>query len=270
MIIDVHTHISKLKDSKFSESYEKNTEFLLDEMKENKVDVSLVLAGFSKDEEFNTKTKTTVELLSVSKNLRTIGSLDIPNYQKDDLDELESFLKNGSIFGVKLYTGYQHFYPADPRCMPVYELCQKYDKPVIFHSGDTLAGYIQDPKVKYSHPLHVDELAADLPNLKIVIAHMGNPWLIDCAELLYKNPNVYADISGLVVGESLDTPYGKLMRNRIQEVIDYTEGKRKLIYGTDWPLCPMNAYLKFVDSLKLSSEDLDYLLYKNAQHVFGL
>lgn len=270
MIIDAHTHISKLKDSEFSESYEKNMEFLLEEMKTNKIDKALVLAGYTDGEEFNVNTKTLAKMVAGSKDLLAVGSIDAVDYKNEDLDELGSLLKNKSIVGVKLYTGYQHFYPADPKCRPIYELCQKYDLPVIFHSGDTLAGYIADPKVKYSHPLQIDEIAAELPNLKIVIAHMGNPWLIDCAELLYKNPNVYADISGLVVGDDLETSYGKLMLNRIQELIAYTESNMKLIYATDWPLCPMKTYLKFANKLKLSSEQSDRLFYKNAQKVFGL
>ncbi|MEK7118135.1 MAG: amidohydrolase family protein, partial [Patescibacteria group bacterium] len=144
-----------------------------------------------------------------------------------------------------------------------------YDVPVIFHSGDTLAGYVKNPKIKYSHPLHVDEVATDFPNLKIVMAHMGNPWLVDCAEILYKNPNVYADISGLVVGDNLNTPDGKLARRKILELIDYV-GQNKLLYGTDWPLAPMRTYLKFVKELGLSRASRDQLLYKNAVKVFGL
>lgn len=270
MIIDAHTHISKITGTKFAESFEKDKQYLLDELRDNKIDLALVLAGFTKDESFNVNSSTLAKMVAGSDKLKAVGSIDVLNYTQDDLAELEGLLKNGDIVGVKLYTGYQHFYPADPKCLPIYELCVKYGRPVIFHSGDTLPGYIVDPKVKYSHPLQIDEVAADLPSLKIVIAHMGNPWLIDCAELLYKNPNVYADISGLVVGENLETPYGKLMRGRILELMAYTEGNDKLIYATDWPLCPMKTYLKFVDNLGLSSDRLDRLMYKNAKEVFGL
>jgi predicted TIM-barrel fold metal-dependent hydrolase len=79
----------------------------------------------------------------------------------------------------------------------VYALAAKYAVPVMIHCGDT---YTPKGKVKYSHPLHVDEVAVDHPDVNFVICHLGNPWLRDCMEVVYKNANVYADISGLVLG----------------------------------------------------------------------
>lgn len=98
---------------------------------------------------------------------------------------------------------------------------------------------------------------------------MGNLWLIDCAEVIYKNKNVYADISGLVVKEDLDTPYGNLMKKRIQDLMEYSH-PRKLIYGTDWPLTRMKPYIEFTKSLEFSGKDLKYGLYKNAANVFKI
>lgn len=142
--------------------------------------------------------------------------------------------------------------------------------PSIFHSGDTLAGYVSNPKIKYSHPIHIDEVATDLPDLKLIIAHMGNPWLIDCAEVLYKNPNVYADISGLVIGDELRTPYGEMMKRRIQELIEYTAPEFKLMYGTDWPLCHMKQYIEFSNNLGLERDNLEKLFSGNAKKIFKL
>lgn len=269
MIIDTHAHIGELPNSKFTKDFKKNLDFLMEEMRESNVAHSLILAGFKKEDDFNPSTKSLVKLTTDMNNISVVGSIDILTYQQSDLDELEQWLKDKSIVGVKLYTGYQHFYPSDERCKPIYELCIKYDVPVIFHSGDTLAGYVKDPKLKYSHPLHIDDVASDLPELKIVIAHMGNPWLVDCAEIVYKNPNVYADISGLVVGNDLETPYGDLMRTRIIELLTYA-GSNKLLFGTDFPLCPLGSYVKFANSLGLSQEDKDDLFYKNALKLFNL
>ncbi len=245
---------------------------LLKEMKSSGTDSALLLAAFDRQgDDLNPSTEETLEITKSHPNIRVVGSIDMVDFKAEDLAFLESLIKAGKLVGIKLYTGYQHFYPGDPVCRPVYELCEKYNIPVIFHSGDTLAGYTVAPKVKYSHPLQIDEVAADFPNLKIVIAHMGNPWLIDCAELLYKNPNVYADISGLIVpGQELDSDYGKLMKKRIQELIAYVGSARKLLYGTDWPLAPMKDYIKFVESLGIKGEDLDYVFYKNAQQLFKI
>ncbi|MBI3633079.1 MAG: amidohydrolase [Candidatus Vogelbacteria bacterium] len=270
MIIDSHTHISKLLGTKFSEDYDKNLSYLLDEMTLNGIDRSLLIAGFNNESRLRPTTEEAIAYIDKTPKISVVGSIDVLNYDEEYLVEIEKWFGDNKIVGIKMYTGYQHFYPADERCVPIYNLCIKYNKPVIFHTGDTLAGAVKNPKLKYAHPLNIDEIASDMPDLKIVIAHMGNPWLVDCAEILYKNRNVYADISGLVVGDDLDNPYGVMTRKRIRDLIDYDSLNFKLIYGTDWPLCPMDVYLKFVKTLELTNDQQEKLFFKNAQKVFGL
>lgn len=270
MIIDVHTHVSKLPNSRYSESFEKNFRLLRKEVGVNGIGRALILAGFRRKDDLNISTRSLVKLLEGQKGFYVVGGVDILHYTRKDVRDFDRWLKAGDIVGIKVYTGYQHFYPQDKRCVPIYKLCIKHDVPVMFHSGDTLAGYVDDPKVKYSHPIHIDDVATNFPELKIVIAHMGNPWLIDCAEVVYKNPNVYADISGLVVGTTLETPYGRMMRQRIKDFVAYTEAMGKLLYGTDWPLSPMDSYLRFARSLDLPPEWMDKLFYKNAIKLFKL
>src|SRR5208282_4375038 len=94
--------------------------------------------------------------------------------------------------------GYLHFHPADPAYRPYYELAARRRLPFIFHTGDTYSPYA---KLKYAHPLGVDEVAVDHPDVRFVLAHVGNPWMIDAAEVVYKNVNVWADLSGLIVGD---------------------------------------------------------------------
>ena len=246
MIIDAHTHIGRLPDSVFAKmTYDKILKCLLKEMKTARVAKSMVLADlqtYPQNAIFSPKTELLLGLF-----------------------------KKRKIFGIKLYPAYKYFYPNDKICFPVYRLCQKYGLPVILHMGDTLTVPGRPPaKIKYSHPIHIDDVAADFPDLKIIIAHMGNPWLIDCAEVLYKNENVYADISGLVIKDAdLNSPYGALMKKRIQELFIYSS-PRKLLYGTDWPLASMKTYIKFTKNLGIPKKDLDYVFYKNAVELFKL
>lgn len=269
MKIDAHVHIGKFPNSLYNESYEKNLRLVLKEAKENEVKALVIIAGLEKVDGMNLKTESLLKLIDGHPNTHAVAGVNI-DYDKDYLPQLEEWIKEKKVVGVKLYTGYQHFYPNDERCLPIYRLCSKYDVPAIFHSGDTLAGYVSNPKLKYSHPLHIDEVAADFPDLKLVIAHMGNPWLIDCAEILYKNPNVYADISGLVIGDELHTTYGEIMRKRIKELIEYTTPEFKLLYGTDWPLCHMKQYIEFANSLDLKKDDLEKLFSANAKAIFKI
>lgn len=270
MIIDAHTHIAVLPGlPKIDGGFKKVRDQLLREMRQSKVDYAVVIPSHLKQGGFAQSLEPLLKLVAGEKRFIPVGTIDVEKYTKNDLVRLRELLSKNILRGIKLYTGYQHFYPSDKRCKSIYELCTKYDVPVIYHSGDTFATDNEVPKVKYSHPLHIDEVASDNPDLKIIIAHLGNPWLIDCAEVLWKNKNVYADISGLVVGDKLNSPYGKLMRGRIEELIIYSS-PRKLFYGTDWPLAKMKDYIVFTKKLGVKGTDLDYIFYKNAADLFKI
>ncbi len=272
MIIDSHTHIA-LHKGEIRTTFQESLNLLLKEMKESKTDHALILPFFKRRDGQEQCAPLVVETLKLTeglKNISVIGTIDVLNYQKADLDILEELLRKKTIVGIKLYPGYQHFYPSDKIAEPIYKLCQKYDVPVIFHSGDTLTTCYSQAKVQYSHPLHIDSVATDFPDLKIIIAHLGNPWLVDCAELLYKGKNVYADISGLVVEDrALKGRYGKMMKKKIEELMIYAS-PRKLLYGTDWPLATMKTYIKFTKSLGIPKGDLEYVFSKNAVNLFKI
>lgn len=271
MTIDSHTHLTNLFKTRpphRKTMYAKNLSILLKEMRANKVDHALLLPGPEKIDTEDPSLRTALKLVAGIKNISLVGTIDILRYKKQDLKFLEELLRKRKIVGVKLYPGYQYFYPYEKKCHPIYKLCSKFDAPVIFHSGDT-AFYKTASKVKYSHPIHIDDVATEFPDLKIVIAHLGNPWMLDCAEMLYKNKNVYADLSGLIIEKgSPDVP---LLRRKINDLIAYVVSARKLIHGTDWPFAPsIKDYISFVKSLKIPKKDLEYVFYKNAKELFKI
>lgn len=167
---------------------------------------------------------------------------------------------------MKLYPGYEPFYPHDNRLQVVYELAIEFDVPVMFHSGDT---YTPKGKVRFAHPLHIDDVAVDFPDLKIVICHVGNPWIRDCMEVVYKNVNVYADFSGLVLGNFSDK-FEKYMRGQLEEMILYAGEPEYLLYGTDWPISSMKSYLAFMKQLDLPDDKKELIYWKNAAKLFKL
>jgi hypothetical protein len=170
------------------------------------------------------------------------------------------------VKGLKLYPGYEPFYPHDKRLRVVYDLAEEFGVPVMFHSGDT---YSPTGKVKYSHPIEVDEVAVDHPRVNFVICHLGNPWLVDCMEVVYKNANVFADFSGLVLGEFTE-PFEDYMSEQIAEVILYAGKPNSFLYGSDWPICSMRSYVEFVKQLRLPDADRRLIMYENARRLFKL
>ena len=123
--------------------------------------------------------------------------------------------------------------------------------------------------MKYSHPLHVDEIATDFPRMNIVMAHLGNPWTVDGAEVIYKNDNVYADISGFLTDFESEA-YNQLVITKINQAIAYA-GADKLLFGSDWPIISIKRYLQFMlSNLKLGNEAKEKFLFKNAKKLFKL
>ena len=264
MIIDVHTHINNYHEDRVT-SIDQSLNLLSETMKENKVDYALVLSSY-KVNEHRPSTTQVVEAIADRNNLGVVAGISFLNYDYKDVRIISDYLERGLIKGLKFYPGYEPFYPNDSRLQIWYEMAIEFDVPVMFHSGDT---YAPRGKVKYSHPIHHDDLAVDYPELKIVICHVGNPWIKDCMEVVYKNDNVYADISGLVLGDFTEK-FERFMKTEIEEMITYAGNPKYLLYGTDWPISNMNSYLKFMDQLDLPEEKKELILWKNAAELFKI
>jgi predicted TIM-barrel fold metal-dependent hydrolase len=115
----------------------------------------------------------------------------------------------------------------------------------------------------------LDDVAVDHPEMKIVICHVGNPWIKDCMEVVYKNQNVYADISGLVLGDFTDR-FEKYMKTQLEEMILYAGEPAYLLFGTDWPISTMGSYVKFMQQLDLPEEKKELIMWKNAAKLFKI
>jgi uncharacterized protein len=264
MIIDCHTHVNHYEDETV-EALPGSLQKLQLAMRRNRVDVSLILTSY-KVVPGRPSTRAVVEATRDLPNLHVIAGISWTTFSQADVDDLRLLLDEGAIKGLKLYPGYEPFYPADRKLAPAYELAAAYDVPVMIHTGDT---YARTGKVKYSHPLNVDEAAVDFPGVKFVICHLGNPWFRDCMEVVYKNDNVYTDMSGLTLGGFTDR-FEAYMRQQLKEMILWGVEPSKVLYGTDWPLVTMESYLQFVDELRLPARDKDQMLFQNAAALFKL
>jgi hypothetical protein len=264
MIIDVHTHINNYHEDRVV-SLEACLDELCKAMEENKVDYSLVLTSY-KVNEHRPSTTQVVEAIRDRDNLGVVAGISYLHYNHRDLREIADYLEAGLIKGLKFYPGYEPFYPNDTRMKVVYDMAIEYDVPVMFHSGDT---YSPTGRVKYSHPLHIDDLAVDFPELKIVICHVGNPWIKDCMEVTYKNKNVHADFSGLVLG-NFSEKFEKFMKTELEQMITYAGNPKYLLYGTDWPISSMSSYLNFMKNLDLPADKKEMILWQNAAELFKI
>jgi predicted TIM-barrel fold metal-dependent hydrolase len=264
MIVDCHTHLNNYADETV-EDLAGSVERLLRDMRRCRVDAAIVLTSYTVTPG-RPSTRAVVEATRAHPNLYVVAGLGWASFREQDLDELRPWVEEGKVKGLKVYPGYEPFYPNDARLSPAMAFAREHGLPVMIHSGDT---YSPSGKLKYSHPLHVDELAVDHPDVQFVICHIGNPWIRDTMEVLYKNANVATDFSGLVLGDFEDR-FESYMRKLVQEMLLYGVQPEKCLYGTDWPIASMESYLDFMEELRLPPRDRRLMMAENAIRLFRL
>lgn len=275
MILDAHTHIGK-------KMVIGSAADLVKSMDVAGIDKSLVFAGKMNDQATSILLD---DITPFADRLVAIGSVSPAMFydmgssflnreeNKRQLLHHEELLAADKIHGLKFYVGYEHFYPADQVIRPFLELLVKYNRPAIFHSGDCFSGAC-GAKLKYAHPLHIDDLAVDMPELKIVIAHLGYPFVREAAEVCYKNANVYTDTSGFVYGDFTADDIWKYEKV-VKEFIEIAGGSKKIIFGSDWPISAQKSYVKaikstFVYRLWQNKEEMKQIMGLRAAELFGV
>ncbi len=170
---------------------------------------------------------------------------------------LEELVLEEGFKGMKVYPVYQHHYANDARMYPLYSKAEELEIPVLVHTGSSM---FKGARIKYGDPLHLDDVAIDFPNLKLLMAHSGRPfWYEQAFWMTRRHTNVYMEISGLPA-KNLLTYFPKL-----EMVAD------KVVYGSDWPGNPyLRRNIEAIQGLPLSEETKQKILGGNAAHLLGI
>jgi predicted TIM-barrel fold metal-dependent hydrolase len=172
-----------------------------------------------------------------------------------------------TVKGFKVRLGYVKASAEDPVFDPLYDYAENGVLPVLFHTGDTASS---TGDLTLSHPLNLDRLANRRDGLTMVLCHFGNPWIEDAAELVYKHPNVYADMSGLTTGGGT---YGRKLSEwlarKVSDAIYFIGGAEKVLFGTDYPVTSHSDALELVELLDVEASDREKILWSNSRKVFG-
>lgn len=255
MILDAHTHAVLGRDPDAAKK-------LVVSMEKAGIDKALVIGGAVPESPHKDLLKAIEPYRGKLYAVGSVSPLKEPLPSVSQIDELFAAEK---LHGLKFYTGYEHFYPSDRLLVPYLEVLTKYNRPVIFHSGDTWSER-GGAKLKYAQPLHIDDLATDMPELKIVIAHLGYPWVIDAAEVMYKNKNVYADCSGFVYGE-FTAPHEENFAHYVREFVRVAGNADRIMFGTDWPIGEQSSYVRVVQKFFGSAPGV---MGETAAKLFGI
>ncbi len=278
-MIDMHVHVvnsqlpgAKANQARLAKPAEETAAWLRREMEAVGVEQVLAMGCLAVSAEDPLGVQSTLAVAKLAPGVQAIGIADPANTTADHLRRVEEELKRGTVKALKGYSGYVYFGPDSPEYAPYYALAAKYSLPFVFHTGDT---YSTRAKVKYAHPLLLDEAAVDNPGVNFVMAHCGNPWLTDAAEVVYKNVNVWADLSGLLVGDAAafqDMEQRGVLAEvaaSVAHAVRYTERPDRFLYGSDWPLAPMSSYRAFAEMI-VPEEHRQAIFTDNARTLFRL
>ncbi|MCA8955899.1 MAG: amidohydrolase family protein [Planctomycetes bacterium] len=262
-LIDCHTHLNNYHESTRRPTTD-HVQDLFAKMDEVGVDHAVVISSYKVDMD-RPSVEHLIELLAADPRTTLVEGLRWRGEARTDLFGLEERIRDGLVKGIKLYPGYDHYPINDASLETVFRIAAKHDVPVMIHTGDT---YAKTAKVRMAHPLLVDDVAVDYPDVKLVMCHLGNPWFQDAAEVLYKNDNVFADISGLTLGE-FTYDFERYVAMRLKDMITYMgDPGKQLMYGSDWPLVHMKPYVRLLHELDFTDEQLENIAWRTAARLF--
>ncbi|MFF2807204.1 amidohydrolase family protein [Streptomyces sp. NPDC058000] len=168
------------------------------------------------------------------------------------------------VRGFKFHPSIQGFFPDDRLAYGLYEVIEETGTIALFHTGQTGIGAGVPGgagiRLKYSNPLHVDDVAADFPHLKIILAHPSFPWQDEALAVATHKPGVHIDLSGW--SPKYFPP----------QLVRYANSllKDKVLFGSDYPVLTPDRWLADFADLPIKDEVRPKILKTNAARLLGL
>jgi len=187
-----------------------------------------------------------------------------PTRGAEGVREARRLVEGGVVRGLKLHPPIQQFMPNDPVAYPLYEVFAEARLPVLFHTGHSGIGTGMRGgggiRLKYGHPMPIDDVAVDFPDMPIIMAHPSFPWQDEAISICLHKPQVYIDLSGWSPKYFSPT------------LVQYANTllKHKVLFGSDYPLLTPDRWLKDFEALNMRDEVKPLILKENAVRLFGL
>lgn len=230
--------------------YQGSMELLLKEMDE----LNIVKAIVPARKAFHVDNSELVSLLQEYPNRFIAFAAVDPLDGEVALNEIMQYVVNGPCTGVVMEPGYSYERERiaidDDRGMPIYELCEKENIPMMLGFGGML-----HPSLEKMRPVSVDNIALQFPNLRMVLAHGGWPFVQEMTWIALMRKNIYL-MPDLYMYK---TPF----------TWDYVAGantviKEKIIFGSAYPIVSQKESVHNYLNIGIQSEFLENVMYKNA------
>ena len=191
------------------------------------------------------------------------ASID-PHKGKLGAREARRLIAEHGAKGFKFHPTVQGFLPFDRMAWPLYEVVAEHRLPAIFHSGHSGIGTNMPGggglRLKYSNPIHIDDVAVDFPDMTIIIAHPSWPWQSEALSVCLHKPNVWIDLSGW--SPKYFPP----------QLVQYANTllKDRVLFGSDYPLITPDRWMKDFREAGFKPEVQPLILKENAVRLLKL
>ncbi len=187
-----------------------------------------------------------------------------PHRGAEGVRQARRLIRDFGVRGFKFHPSVQDFYPNDRLAYPLYEAIAEAKLPALFHTGQTGVG-AQTPggsgiRLKYSNPMLLDDVAADFPDMPIVLAHPSFPWQEEALSVATHKPQVYIDLSGW--SPKYFPPILVQYANTLL--------KDKILFGSDYPVLSPEKWVAEFDKLPIRPEVRPLIMKENAVRLLGL
>lgn len=195
---------------------------------------------------------------------RIIGFASVDPHKRSSVHDLECAVNDLKLRGLKLHPQAQAFEPNDRTYYPLYAKCVELDIPVTFHTGSTYWGAGLEGggglKLRFSNPILLDDVAADFPALKLIMAHPGWPWQDEQLAVAMHKENAFIDLSGW-------SPkyFQPLLVTYMTKMIPH-----KFLFGTDYSMLSPSRWLQDFETLPVSADVRRMILRENATKLLRL
>lgn len=191
------------------------------------------------------------------------ASID-PAKGKAGAREARRLVREFGVKGFKFHPTMQGFYPNDRMAYPLYEAIAEEGAITLFHTGQTGVGAGlrggMSMRLKFSNPIHLDDVAVDFPDMPIILAHPSFPWQEEALSVATHKPNVYIDMSGW--SPKYFPPI----------LVQYANSllKHKMLFGSDWPAMTPERWLNDFANIPIKDEVRPLILKENARRLLKL
>jgi hypothetical protein len=182
----------------------------------------------------------------------------------DAVERARRLIDEHGVKGFKFHPNLQEFFPNDRSAYPLYELISGAGLPALFHTGHSGIGTGLPGggglRLKYSNPMCLDDVAADFPDLQIVLAHPSFPWQDEAISICLHKANVWIDLSGW-------SP--KYFPPQLVQYAN-TQLRDKVLFGSDFPLITPERWLADFEQAPFKDEVRPLILKENAARLLQL